>query len=115
MYSYERSFMEIVLFVAPVVLYVIAIRLATGKANNLIQGFNTATDAEKAKTNEKALAKFMSLILFVLATIQLMFPICYLAKVNNFRLISLCLNIASICVIVVGVVYVKKGKRFTNS
>lgn len=41
--------MKISLFIAPAILYILAILLATGKFNFLIAGYNTASEQEKEK------------------------------------------------------------------
>ena len=104
--------MNIIKFIAPVVLWIFAIVISTGKANFLIAGYNTASQKEKERIDEKALAKFMGKFLFILGLIQLVIPIADVLKVNNFRTILTWTNIIFIIVTIGGIIYMNTGKRF---
>lgn len=104
--------MNIIKFIAPVVLWIFAIVISTGKANFLIAGYNTETQKEKEMIDEKALAKFMGKFLFVLGLIQLVVPMADVLDVNNFRTILTWTNIIFILVTMGGVIYINTGKRF---
>lgn len=104
--------MNIIKFIAPVVLWIFAIVISTGKANFLIAGYNTETQKEKEMIDEKALAKFMGKFLFVLGLIQLVVPMADVLDVNNFRTILTWTNIIFILVTIGGVIYINTGKRF---
>ncbi|MCM0650174.1 DUF3784 domain-containing protein [Clostridium swellfunianum] len=99
-------------FVTPILLWMVALIINTGKANFLIAGYNTATQEEKDKTDEKALSKFMGKFLFVLGLIQLIIPVSRLLGFENFRSILVCVNILFIVTIICGVIYANTNKRF---
>ncbi len=105
--------MEIVIaFITPVVLWVLALIINTGKANFLISGYNTASQEEKSKTNEKVLSKFMGKFIFVLGLIQFIIPISKLLEFGDFRIVLICVNIVFILVTISGVIYMNTSKRF---
>lgn len=100
------------MFIAPVVLWVLALIINTGKANFLIAGYNTASQEEKNKIEGKALSKFMGKFLFVLGLIQFVVPLFKLLEFGNFKIILICVNIVFIIVTISGVIYINTGKRF---
>lgn len=104
--------MNIIKFIAPVVLWIFAIVISTGKANFLISGYNTASKEEKEMIDEKALAKFMGEFLFVLGLIQLALPMADVLEFNNSKIILICTNIIFIIVTIAGIIYMNTGKRF---
>lgn len=104
--------MNIILFIAPIVLWILAIVIGTGKANFLIAGYNTASKKEKEMIDEKALAKFMGKFLFFLGLIQLVMPMASILELNNFGAILTCTNIIFFIVTIGGVIYMNTGKRF---
>lgn len=62
--------LDIVIIIAPVlVLGVIGAALYSGKGSFLIAGYNTMSEAEKAKFDEKKLCRAMGIFLFVLDAI----------------------------------------------
>lgn len=104
--------MNITLFIVPIVLWILALIINTGKANFLIAGYNTAPQKEKDKINEKVLSKFMGKFLFILGLIQLVVPIASLLKPDNLKLIIMCVNIVFILVTIAGVIYINISKSF---
>ncbi|MEG0774072.1 DUF3784 domain-containing protein [Clostridium sp.] len=99
-------------FIAPVVLRVLAVIINTGKANFLIAGYNTASQEEKNKIDEKALSKFMGKFLFILGLIQFVIPLSKLLKFDDFRVILACVNVVFIVAAISGVIYMNTSKRF---
>lgn len=99
-------------FIVPIILWILAIVLSTGKANFLIAGYNTASKEEKANINEKALSKFMGKFLFILGLIQLVIPIARIIEISNFKLVLICTNILFIIVIIMGIIYMNTSKNF---
>lgn len=104
--------MEIILFAVPLFLWVLALIINTGKANFLIAGYNTASQKEKDKIDEKALSKFMGKFLFILGSIQLVIPIAKLLDVDNFEYILTGVIIVFLIATIGGVIYANTGKRF---
>lgn len=104
--------MNIIQFITPIFLLILAIVISTGKANFLIAGYNTASQKEKESINEKALAKFMGKFLFVLGLIQLVVPVASILEINNFTTILVWTNIIFFIVTIGGVIYMNTGKRF---
>lgn len=61
----------LIVFLSMIVLFlVLGLILSRGKGAFLIAGYNTASKAEKAKYDEKALCRFMGKIMFALAGCQ---------------------------------------------
>lgn len=104
--------MNIILFIVPIVLWILALIINTGKANFLIAGYNTAPQKEKDKIAEKALSKFMGKFLFILGLIQLVVPIANLLKSDNLKLILICVNVVFVLVTISGVIYINTSKTF---
>lgn len=104
--------MNIILFIVPIVLWILALIINTGKANFLIAGYNTASQKEKDKINEKVLSKFMGKFLFILGLIQLVVPIATLLKPDNLKLILICVNVVFVLVTISGVIYINTSKTF---
>lgn len=106
--------MDITLFIVPMVLWVLALVISTGKANFLIAGYNTASqkEKEKDKIDDKKLSKFMGKFLFILGSIQLVIPIVRILKVDKFNFILMWTNIIFVIITIGGVIYMNTGKRF---
>ena len=71
--GYELSLIHILLivFLGMLVLFlVLGLTFSRGKGAFLISGYNTASKAEKARYDEKALCRFMGKIMFALAGCQ---------------------------------------------
>ena len=61
----------LIVFLGMIVLFlVLGLIIAQGKGAFLIAGYNTASKAEKARYDEKALCRFMGKIMFALAGCQ---------------------------------------------
>lgn len=101
----------IIYFLAPIVLWSLAIAIGSGKANFLIAGYNTASKSEKEKIDEKRLSKFMGKFLFVLGLIQLILPI---TEILGIKIKGLIFSVSIIFFIVTisGVIYMNTGNRF---
>lgn len=104
--------MDIILFIAPIILWVLGLIIGTGKANFMIAGYNTAPQEEKDKIDEKALSKFMGKFLILLGLIQMIVPVAIIFEFNNFKFILICMNIIFVIVTICGVIYMNTGKRF---
>ena len=59
-------------------LVILGIVFSKGKGAFLIAGYNTASKAEKQKTDEKKLCKFMGRLMFLLAACWLVLPVLFL-------------------------------------
>lgn len=93
-----------------VVLFVIlGIVFFRGKGAFLIAGYNTASQAEKSRTDEKALCRFMGKLMFLLAG-------CWLIVLSSALFDKRFLLWAGLAVFFVviagGVVYANTGNRF---
>lgn len=101
----------IIYFLAPVLLWGLAIAIGSGKANFLIAGYNTASKEEKEKIDEKKLSEFMGKFLFVLGMIQLILPI---AEIFKIEFEGLVFSVSTIFIIVTlgGIIYMNTGNRF---
>lgn len=101
----------IIYFLAPIILWGLAIAIGSGKANFLIAGYNTASKSEKEKIDEKRLSKFMGKFLFVLGLIQLILPI---TEIWGIKIKGLIFSVSIIFFIVTisGVIYMNTGNRF---
>lgn len=104
--------MYIMMFFAPIILFLFAIIISTGKANFLIAGYNTASKEEKSKIDEKALSKFMGKFLFVLGLIQLIIPIAKIAEISDFSALLACTNVIFLITVFAGVIYMNTANRF---
>lgn len=101
----------IIYFLAPILLWGLAIAIGSGKANFLIAGYNTASKEEKEKIDEKKLSEFMGKFLFVLGMIQLILPI---AEIFKIEFEGLVFSVSTIFIIVTlgGIIYMNTGNRF---
>lgn len=85
--------------------------IRTGKASWLIAGYNTASKEEKEKYDEKALSRFVSNLLFVVAAVELLIGVAYYFQLNaaviaGYILIGI--------IVIASVVFVNTGNRFKN-
>lgn len=101
----------IIYFLAPILLWGLAIAIGSGKANFLIAGYNTASKEEKEKIDEKKISRFMGKFLFVLGMIQLILPITEIFKIE-FKGITFSVSTIFIIVTLVGIIYMNTGNRF---
>ena len=90
---------------------VLGIIFASGKGANLIAGYNTASQEEKAKIDEKKLLKAMSVFMFVLAGCFLVSALSQVFNVKSLIWIGQALFVA---VLVIGLVYMNTGDRFAK-
>ena len=88
---------------------VLGIVFSLGKGAFLIAGYNTASQAEKNKTDEKALCRFMGKLMFLLAGCWLI--VLSSAFFDKMYLLWVGLTVFFV-VIVGGVVYANTGNRF---
>lgn len=83
--------------------------LCTGRGADLIAGYNTASPAEKAKWNEKALCRAVGiLLLLMVGCIELS---CLGAVLNVVALTWVSLFLTAVLT-VAGLLYINKSKRF---
>lgn len=101
----------IMYFLAPILLWGLAIVIGSGKANFLIAGYNTASKEEKEKIDKKKLSRFMGKFLFILGAIQLILPITEILKIEYDGLVF-SVSVIFILVTLGGVIYMNTGDRF---
>ncbi|MGG5462313.1 DUF3784 domain-containing protein [Clostridium sp. B9] len=101
----------IIYFLAPILLWGLAIAIGSGKANFLIAGYNTANKEEKEKIDDKRLSKFMGKFLFVLGLIQLILPITEILEIK-IKGLTTSVSIIFFIVTIGGVIYMNTGERF---
>lgn len=104
--------MVIFKFLGTIILWAVALIMATGKANFLIAGYNTASKEEKEKYDGKALSKYMAKLCFVLGVIMLVVPLSDVLGIGNFNAIFWGSNIIFIAVIIGSIIYMNTGNRF---
>ena len=90
---------------------VLGIVIRLGKANWLIAGYNTSSKGEKAKYDEKALCRFVSNLLFVLAAIEILIGFAYYLNLVSVVVIGYILMVA---VVIGSVIYLNTGNRYKN-
>ena len=98
----------VLLFIAALFI-AFGIIFASGKGINLIAGYNTASQYEKAHTDEKKLLKAMSVFMFVLAGCFLVSASGEIFHVKLLIWIGQALFVASL---IAGLIYLNTGKRF---
>ncbi len=89
----------------------LGILFASGKGANLIAGYNTASPAEKEKTDEKKLLKAMSVFMFVLGGC---FLVLALSQVLHFKPLFWTGQALFVAAIITGVIYLNTGDRFSK-
>ena len=80
-----------------------------GKGAFLIAGYNTASAAEKARYDEKALCRFMGKLMFLLAACQVVMGLGAAWAGMRLYWVGIALFLASA---VGGVIYANSGRRF---
>ena len=99
-----------IIFLGMIALFlVLGLIFSQGKGAFLIAGYNTASKAEKAKYDEKALCRFMGKLMFALAAAWV--PIALSALLDQMWLLWLGLGLF-LAVCIGGVVYMNTGHRF---
>ena len=98
-----------VFYITVGLLLVISIPLLCGKGAFMIAGFNTMSREEKAKYNEKALARFVGLMMIATAVCMALVPIGWSLEIDW---LGYCGIILMIIIPIGGVVYVNTGGRF---
>lgn len=96
-------------FLGTIILWMLALIIGSGKANFLIAGYNTASKEEKEKIDHKKLSKFMGKFLFLLGTIQLVYPI---SEILNIKIEGLHLTVSIVFFLITlgGVIYMNTSK-----
>ena len=90
-------------------LLVLSIPLLCGKGAFMIAGFNTMSREEKAKYNEKALARFVGLMIIATAVCMALVPIGWSLGIDW---LGYCGIILMIVIPIGGVIYANTGGRF---
>lgn len=99
-----------IVFLSMIVLFlVLGLILSRGKGAFLIAGYNTASKAEKAKYDEKALCRFMGKVMFALAGCQGVMALGILAVGMWLYYVGIGLFLA---VVFGTVIYANTGHRF---
>ena len=88
---------------------VLGIIFALGKGENLIAGYNMATDEEKSKTDKKKLLKAMSVFMFVLSGCFFVSALSQVLHAKSLIWIGQALFVVSL---IVGLTYLNTGNRF---
>lgn len=91
------------------VLVILGVIFLNGKGAFLIAGYNTASKAEKQKTDEKKLCSFMGKMMFILAGCWLVIASSEIFKAMWLLWVGLCLFFV---VCVGAVIYMNSGNRF---
>jgi preprotein translocase subunit SecG len=86
----------------------LGIILSMGKGANLIAGYNTASEADKAKIDEKKLCKYVGRLMFVLASCMSLLVLSFLLKSKALEWIGLGLFLVSIAI---GLIWINTGGR----
>jgi len=83
----------------------------TGKANGLIAGYNTMSEKEKAKWNEKAMSKATGWVLIISSAVLL---IACIPMALNFYPVTVCFVSWGMftVIIIAGVIYINVSPRF---
>jgi len=90
---------------------VLGLIIRTGKANFLIAGYNTLSEKEKAKWDEKTLSKFTGWLLMI-SSVILLFA-CIPISMNVFPVISIFVSYGLFtALVVVGAIYMNVSSRF---
>lgn len=105
-------FMELVVFIGPLLLLILGIVLRSGKASFLISGYNTLPKKEKEKYDEKKLCKFVSNLMFLLSLLLSFNGIITILKPDNYALFYIIGLFFFIVVAIVAVIYMNTGNRF---
>ena len=87
---------------------VLGIVFALGKGTSLIAGYNTASEYEKSKTNEKALCRAMSKMMFALA---FSFALCGFGAQFGITWLTIIGGLLFGSCIVAGVIYMNTSKK----
>ena len=87
---------------------ILGIVFLSGKGSFLIAGYNTASAAERAKYDEKALCKAMGWLMFGLAITWLIIAFNFLFESMTFLWVGLILFFV---VAIVGVIYINVSKK----
>lgn len=95
--------------VVTLIFIVLGIVFMNGKGAFLIAGYNTASNAEKQKINEKKLCKFMGKLMFVLAGCWLVIASSEIFRMMWILWVGLCLFLV---VCIGGIIYANTGNRF---
>ena len=104
--------MKITFLITPLLLWVLAVIIGTGKANFLIAGYNTSSKKVKDTIDGLGLAKFMRKFLFILGLIQFILPVAIYLGIEKLNLIIVIVNILFVIVTISGVIYMNTGNRF---
>ncbi|MBO4290236.1 MAG: DUF3784 domain-containing protein [Lachnospiraceae bacterium] len=92
-----------------VVLFILlGVILSMGKGASLIAGYNTASEAEKARIDEKKLCKYVGRLMFVLAGCLALLALSFYLKSKALEWTGLGLFVASI---LGGIFYINTGGR----
>ena len=92
---------------------VLGLIIRTGKANFLIAGYNTMSDAEKAKWDVKAISKFTGWLLIIPSVVLLVG--CIPIALNFYPIISLFISYGIfILLIITGAIFLNVSPRFKN-
>ena len=93
------------------VFVILGVIFLNGKGAFLIAGYNTASKAEKQKTDEKKLCSFMGKMMFILAGCWLVIASSEIFKAMWLLWVGLCLFFV---VCVGAVIYMNSGNRFNR-
>lgn len=95
--------------VGMILLLILGIALLQGKGAWLIAGYNTLSDEEKAKYDEKALCKATGKMMFGITFSMAFIFLGELFQVEGFVITGVVLMIA---IILVGIIYINTGNRY---
>jgi hypothetical protein len=104
------EFLIIVIFLM-VIFIAIGILFLNNKCSWLISGYNTMSEEEKEKYDEKALYKFMAYFMFVISACLGLIGI---GGYYNIRWLLILATVLMVIVALGGVIYCNTGKRFSK-
>lgn len=94
-----------------VLFIVLGVVIRFGKASWLIAGYNTSSKDEKEKYDVKALCRFVSNLLFVIAAIEIIIGVAYYLNLTSIVIIGyILMAIAGIG----SLIYLNTGNRYKN-
>lgn len=92
-----------IVYILSAIFLVLSIILLSGKGGFLIAGYNTASDEEKAKYDEKKLCRVMGIMMLLITVLTVLLAI--LNSEQYAKLYSICVVI----IVVVTIIYVNLG------
>ena len=94
---------------------ILGLIIQTGKANFLIAGYNTMSEAEQAKWDARAMSKFIGWVVLIVPSVILLIA-CIPIWLNFFPVVAMAISwIIFIVILVGGVIYMNLSLRFKRN